>query len=350
MASKLATSNLFSVALAVVIALFASPVMSRELKEVVSMSMVDRHEEWISRHGRVYADDVEKAHRFKIFQENFEMIEAFNKAENRSYKLAINHFGDLTNDEFHAAHNGYIPLPKPKGYNLDSNLFRYEDYDLDAAPPSMDWRAMGAVTGVKYQGKCGSCWAFSAVAAMEGIHKIRTGALISLSEQELLDCANGFGSHGCSGGYMDDAFGFTAANHGLTTEANYPYIGMQGMCNANAESSRVASIVGYEDVPPYNEAALLSAAANQPVSVAIDARGPEFQFYAGGIFTGSCGTDLNHGVTVVGYGTSPEGINYWLVKNSYGVGWGEGGYIRMRRDYGPAGLCGIAMNPSYPVA
>ena len=197
----------------------------------------------------------------------------------------------------------------------------------------------------------GCCWAFSAVAATEGIHKLSTGKLISLSEQELVDCDIKGVDQGCGGGLMDDAFKFIIQNHGLNTEASYPYKGVDGKCNANAAANHAATITGYEDVPANNEKALQKAVTNQPVSVAIDASGSDFQFYKSGVFTGSCGTELDHGVTAVGYGVSDDGRKYWLVKNSWGTEWGEEGYIRMQRGVAAEeGLCGIAMMASYPTA
>ena len=197
----------------------------------------------------------------------------------------------------------------------------------------------------------GSCWAFSAVAAMEGITQLSTGKLISLSEQELVDCDTSGEDQGCNGGLMDDAFKFIEQNHGLTTEANYPYAGTDGTCNNKKAAHPAAKINGYEDVPANNEKALQKAVAHQPIAVAIDAGGFEFQFYSSGVFTGQCGTELDHGVAAVGYGTSDDGMKYWLVKNSWGTGWGEEGYIRMQRDVtAKEGLCGIAMQASYPTA
>lgn len=186
---------------------------------------------------------------------------------------------------------------------------------------------------------------------MEGVTQISTGKLISLSEQELVDCDTKGVDQGCSGGLMDDAFQFIQHNHGLTTEANYPYTGADDTCNTKKESNDAANITGHEDVPANNEAALLKAVANQPVSVAIDASGSEFQSYSSGVFTGPCGTELDHGVTVVGYGTADDGTKYWLVKNSWGTSWGAEGYIMMQRDVdAKGGLCGIAMQASYPTA
>ncbi|KAL5864726.1 hypothetical protein ACOSQ3_002240 [Xanthoceras sorbifolium] len=181
--------------------------------------------------------------------------------------------------------------------------------------------------------------------------KLTTGKLVSLSEQEVVDCDVKGVDEGCNGGLMDDAFKFIQQNKGLTTEANYPYKGVDGTCNAKKEANHAANINGFEDVPSNNEKALLKAVAHQPVSVAIDAGEGDFQFYSSGVFTGTCGTDLDHGVTAVGYGVNADGTKYWLVKNSWGTGWGEEGYIRMQRDVdAKEGLCGIAMQASYPTA
>ena len=176
-----------------------------------------------------------------------------------------------------------------------------------------------------------------------------TGKLISLSEQELVDCDTGV-DQGCEGGLMDNAFKFIIQNNGINLKANYPYKGVDGSCNSNEEGNHVASIKGYEDVPANSEQALQKAVANQPVSVAIDASGSDFQFYKSGVFTGSCGTELDHGVTAIGYGTC-DNTEFWLVKNSWGTDWGEEGYIRMQRNVdAQEGLCGIAMQASYPTA
>ncbi|KAL2484079.1 Senescence-specific cysteine protease SAG12 [Forsythia ovata] len=340
----LLVQKILILALVIVLGMFTSLEASRGLQEA---SMAERHEQWTARYGRVYKDDLEKATRFEIFKKNVEFIESFNNGGTQRYKLGVNEFADMTNEEFRASRNGYKMSFQQKSPSTTG--FEYEN--VTAVPTSMDWRKKGAVTGVKDQGQCGCCWAFSAVAAMEGINQLKTGKLISLSEQELVDCDVSGEDQGCNGGLMDNAFKFILHNHGLTTESNYPYDGTDGTCNTQKEASRAAKITGYEDVTANDESALLKAVANHPVSVAIDAGGMAFQFYTSGVFTGDCGTDLDHGVTAVGYGTSEDGTKYWLVKNSWGTSWGEEGYIRMERDIdAKEGLCGIAMQASYPTA
>lgn len=173
--------------------------------------------------------------------------------------------------------------------------------------------------------------------------------MVSLSEQEVVDCDINGEDEGCAGGLMDEAFKFIIQNNGLSTEAEYPYQGVDGTCKKNKANKHVVTITGYEDVPANSERALQKAVAHQPISVAIEASGLDFQFYESGVFNGSCGTELDHGVTLVGYGVSDDHTKYWLVKNSWGTEWGEKGYIRMKRGvHASEGLCGIAMEASYP--
>ncbi|XP_027072941.2 senescence-specific cysteine protease SAG39-like [Coffea arabica] len=321
------------------LAMLASQATARSLHEA---SLTEKHEQWMVEHGRVYKDEAEKAKRFKIFKETVEYIEAFNKAGNKSYVLGINRFSDLTNEEFLSASTGYNY--KPRKDVSQGTSFRYAD--VSDAPPSMNWRQKGAVTGVKDQAACGCCWAFSTVAAVEGIHKLKAGELISLSEQQLVDCDTS-SNHGCSGGRMDSAFNFIASN-GIATESEYPYQGADGTCN---NDQGAVQITGYEDVPQNNEDALLQAVSKQPVSVGIEGSGMDFKNYKSGVFSGDCGNNLDHAVTLVGYGTSEDGTKYWLVKNSWGTSWGEDGYMRLQRHTGaPEGLCGIASQASYPTA
>lgn len=215
---------------------------------------------------------------------------------------------------------------------------------------SVDWREHNAVTPVKNQAQCGSCWAFSSTGSIEGAHAIATGNLVSLSEQQLVDCSVAQGNHGCEGGLMDYAFTYVMSNGGITTESNYPYTATgPNTCQSSKASNHAATVASFADVPQNQEAQLIAAVTRQPVSVAIEADQSAFQFYKSGVFKDACGTQLDHGVLAVGFGTT-GGQDYWIVKNSWGTSWGQNGYILMAQHVGATGICGINMMSSYPVA
>lgn len=306
---------------------------------------LDLFESWLAKQNKYYNDLDEKQQKFELFKDNLRYINEVNEKK-LAYWLGLNEFADMSHEQFKSRYLGTRPDLSARARGGRTRRFRYK-HSVDI-PKSFDWRKKGAVAPVKNQGQCGSCWAFSTIAAVEGINKIVTGNLTSLSEQELVDC-NKPSNQGCNGGIMDDAFKFIINNGGIDTEDDYPYKSQDGHCDRTKRTAKVVSIEGYEDVPENDENALIKAIAHQPVSVAIEASARDFQFYTGGIFSGSCGSDLDHGVAAVGYG-SRNGTDYIIVKNSWGKAWGERGYIRMQRNTGNAeGLCGINKMASYPL-
>jgi len=215
-------------------------------------------------------------------------------------------------------------------------------------PATWDWRDHGAVTQVKDQGQCGSCWSFSATGSTEGAYFLSTKKLISLSEQNLIDCSTDEGNDGCDGGLMDSAFQYIISNNGVDTEASYPYTATgPNTCEFN-RANVGATISNYKDISQGDENALLSAVYVTPTSVAIDASHQSFQFYSGGVYNepACSSTQLDHGVLAIGFGTE-SGSDYWLVKNSWGSSWGLSGYIKMSRNKN--NQCGIATSASYPI-
>ena len=289
-----------------------------------------------------YSSFQELEERFAIFRQNFVDILIHNADLTQNFTMGVNQFTDLTADEFKAL---YI-----SGLKTELGSYGCKSYSSTAsgAPDSIDWRNNGAVTSVKDQGQCGSCWSFSSTGAIEGAWAISKGQLVDLSEQELVDCATGisYGSHGCNGGQMEGAFKFVIEN-GQCSLSSYPYTAKDGSCQ---KCSALAHITSCSDVKSNDQISLKGAVAQQPVSVAISADTKIFQSYSGGVITSSsCYTSLNHGVLVVGYGNE-NGQDYWLVKNSWGESWGLNGYVKIGRSESTndAGICGIGMDPSFP--
>ncbi|XP_073315710.1 cysteine protease XCP2-like [Primulina huaijiensis] len=306
--------------------------------------LINLFESWMDKHGKKYKSIEDKLLRFEIFKDNLKHIDERNKATS-NYWLGLNEFADMSPDEFKKGYLGFKVDSMFHKKNDSPQEFMYKDFNT--LPKSVDWRKKGAVTRIKNQGSCGSCWAFSTVAAVEGINQIVTGNLTELSEQELIDCDTTH-NNGCNGGLMDYAFQFIVSNGGLHHEEEYPYLMEEGTCEENRDESELVTISGYQDVPANDGQSLLKALANQPVSVAIEASGRDFQFYSGGVFDGHCGNELDHGVAAVGYGSS-KGLDYIIVKNSWGPKWGEKGFIRMKRNNGKAeGICGINKMASFP--
>ncbi|XP_057503341.1 actinidain-like [Actinidia eriantha] len=299
-------------------------------------------ESWLVEYGKSYNALGEKERRFEIFKDNLRFVDEHNADVNRSYKVGLNQFSDLTDEEYQS-----IYLGTKFDLEVTNVSDRYEPRVGDQLPDSVDWRKEGAVLGVKNQGNCGSCWAFATIAAVEGINKLVTGNLISLSEQQIVDCQRKSPNNGCKGGTRSGAYQFIIDNGGINTEANYPYKAQDGECD-KTKNQKYVTIDRYENVPTKNEKALQKAVANQPISVGIASSSPAFKKYKSGIFAGSCGPKIDHSVTIVGYGTE-GGKDYWIVRNSWGPKWGESGYVRMQRNVGGAGTCFIATLPHYPI-
>ncbi|BFZ16154.1 hypothetical protein BsWGS_19193 [Bradybaena similaris] len=301
-------------------------------------------------HKKIYSEDEDAARRL-IWQTNLRMIEEHNELYAQglsSFYLGENHFTDMTTEEFNNQMKGLkinkdLKINKP----LNRATFRAKPH-LDELPDQVDWRTKGYVTSVKDQGQCGSCWAFSTTGSLEGQHFKATGKLVSLSESNLVDCARFGGNDGCRGGNVDTAFQYIISNKGIDTEAGYPYIPRNGICNFN-RTNIGATIKSYTDVEAADEDALKQAVAEiGPISVSIDANTTSFRFYNGGVLDDSkcSSTDLDHAVLIVGYGTQ-EGTDYWIVKNSWGSNWGDHGYILMARNKN--NQCGIATAATYPI-
>ncbi|XP_014233547.1 cathepsin L1-like [Trichogramma pretiosum] len=357
---------------------------------VPSISLLDEWEVFKTSYNKKYASLREEAARLSTFLANKEKIEQHNAKFDRGeveFTMAMNQFGDLTREEFAKRMNGYNrggrTKIKPSFFGNKLPFWAYppgtyigdklsygaipsvkrdtEDYLNEAAiyvappenvqlPAEIDWRTLGAVTPVKDQGDCGSCWAFSATGSLEGQHFRRNGSLVSLSEQNLVDCSTNFGNNGCDGGLMDHAFLYVKVNRGIDKEDAYPYEADDSRCRYQRDEVG-ATDVGYTDIPEGNEKALQAAVATVgPISVAIDASSDHFQFYHKGVYYDpTCSSEeLDHGVLVVGYGTDKlTKRDYWLVKNSWAESWGDMGYIKMSRNR--HNNCGIATAASYPL-
>lgn len=212
----------------------------------------------------------------------------------------------------------------------------------------MDWRQHGAVTGVKNQGPCGSCWSFAATGALEGQHFRKTGKLVSLSEQNLVDCTGAYGCNGCSGGQTNQAFNYIKDNYGIDFESSYPYQAVQSNCRFD-RSKVAATDVGYALLRQGSETDLQKAVASiGPIAIYIDASQALMNYRSGVFYDSQCNpNNLNHAVLAVGYGTDSRGGDYWLVKNSWSSSWGESGYIKMARNRN--NNCGIGMFSVYPL-
>ncbi|GAU21929.1 hypothetical protein TSUD_110690 [Trifolium subterraneum] len=299
-------------------------------------------EEWMVQYEKNYSTHDEMIKRREIFKKNLLHIQKFNNEGNNSYRLGINQFTDENEDDKSGcveAIDELLELEERVSFNIS---------DKSSLPIFFDWRDHGAVTPVKKQGKCGSCWAFAATSAIESLVYISGGDLRNLSPQELIDCD--IQNHGCEGGRPEKAFIYASRGrrHGITFESLYPYHAKRQPCNV-PKNNRIAVFIDGYTVLSTTELSVRIAVTHQPV-VAVIYIGDPFKRYAGGIFKGPCGYTGRHAVLIVGYGETHDGVKYWILKNSWGEDWGEEGYIRLLRGDGSTfGLCNILSRPIYPM-
>lgn len=358
-----------------------------------SASLLERFEDWVKEHNIIHKDGVHREQIFNTWTTNDKYIDDMN-SRNLTYTLGHNQFSGMSSDEFNNFMGFQFNLEKIDPSKIESKIHHVktklreikclkdcvDNYDtsnkldtvtcvtsciqdakdelsLTNVPESIDWVNNGAVTPVKNQGQCGSCWSFSTTGALEGAYYIKNGVLDSFSEQQLVDCdtrKNGGKDMGCNGGLMDNAFSWIEKNGGLCTEEDYAYTSgttkTAGTCDTSCTVVSGSEIISYTDVKANSDNDMMTALAQQPVSIAIQADQKDFQLYNSGVFTGSCGTKLDHGVLVVGYG-SLDGEDYYRVKNSWGTTWGDNGYIYLGRGdkfNNGSGQCGMLMQASYP--
>jgi len=288
--------------------------------------------EWSRTYNKLYSNE-DIFVRYENFKVMLREIEEHN-AMNLTWTAGLNEFSDMTHEEFVASFTGRVR-------SINNNVREPEVAVTSEPSNDVDWRTKGAVTPVKNQGSCGSCWAFSATGAIEGYHFQKTGSLILLSEQQLVDCCRGSqcgGSAGCNGGEESDAIDWVAkVNQGQCTSQEYPYTGRHGTCKKTC--NKVAKPTGCTRFT--GEPNLISNIDKQTVTVAVDASARGWQTYKSGIFDITCGKNLNHAILAVGYTDQ-----YYIVKNSWGTSWGVSGYVHMIRG---KNMCGVASEPSVPV-
>ncbi|XP_061456643.1 procathepsin L-like [Rhineura floridana] len=301
--------------------------------------------DWKLTYSKEYRERNEDFRR-SVWENNLQMIEEHNREASQgkhTFQMAMNHLGDLTREEFNEQLNGLRPdLPR----NLGGSSFTWFKKSANPSlPESVDWRTKGYVTPVKDQGSCGSCWAFGATGTLEGFLARTTGRLVSLSEQNLVDCSWAQGNQGCNGGWPSWALDYVRLNNGINSENTYPYEARDANCRYKS-LDRAATCSGYVQLPQDDEEALEEAVATiGPIAVALDAS--YFQFYSGGVFYyPGCGQVLNHAVLAVGYGTTADGVPFWIIKNSWGPYWGDNGYILLLRG---SNHCRVASVSVYPV-
>jgi cathepsin L len=308
--------------------------------ELESTLLSDLFSQWKLTYQKSYATEEEEAHRFQTFQDNYAFIVKFNADKTQTSTVGLNKFADLNTVEFGALMN----CLEPKKEHIPTPGIK--ETPLGFLPVSFFWNTQGAVTGVKNQGQCGSCWAFSATGGLEGLAHIQGHPPMDFSEQQLIDCSGSYGNNGCNGGYFDAAYEYSAVYRN-EEEATYPYTAVQGSCQYNPGSAYQITW-RHVDIAPDDWVALGWGVMVNPVSVTVEADQPVFQLYTSGIInTAACGQAVDHAVLVIGFDIDQ---NFWFIKNSWGIDWGMNGfaYIAIVGPTYGSGVCGIYTNPSYP--
>lgn len=286
-------------------------------------------------YGKSYASQDIESYRMNIFLQNLIKIE---NHKGYSYELGVNGFSDLTTEEFVSQ---YLGFASNKARTYKNSTIEQNGYKLS----NINWTAAGDVQPVQNQGQCGSCWAFSAVGAIESSYAVNKGIKVKLSEEQLVECSGKYGNGGCQGGLMDNAFEY-AEEHPLCTEDAYPYtsrFGLVGVCKfLKTKKCTTYKVTNYTDVPEGNCTGLYNALTQQPVAVAVDAS--NWQSYKSGVFNAtSCQAELNHGVLLTGF-VATAANPYWTIKNSWGPNWGQNGYINLQNG----NTCGVCDAASWP--
>lgn len=318
---------------------------------------LERFHEWANAHKiEIPEEDSAFLNLFTNWKNNDKIIDSVN-AKNLSYTLGHNAFSGMSLSEFsqlmHFKTNNEIFTPSLRGYSA-------MEVSVDALPSSIDWRSKGVVSSVQDQGQAGTCYSFSTTAAIETALAIKSGVLTKMSEQQIVDCStlkNGGPNMGVNGGQIAPTFKWVGDNNGLCKEDSYPYVSgttkTTGTCQKTCSKVSGSKVSGVVNVKSKSDADMMAALTQTIVSIAIEADQSVFQLYKSGIFTGSCGTNLDHAVALVGY-TS----DYYILRNSWGVTWGQNGYMYIGKGNDPAtgkpynggaGQCGLLMEGSYPV-
>lgn len=327
--------------------IFLGTVLAAIVKARINPALDNHWLLWKNTHNKDYEDEIEDLQRRITWEKNLNLVNMHNLEYSmgmHTYELGMNHLADMTSEEIKSKLTGLILPPQSERQATFSS--QKNSTFGGKVPDSIDWRDKGCVSDVKNQGGCGSCWAFSAVGALEGQLMLKTGKLVSLSPQNLVDCSSKYGNKGCGGGFMTQAFQYVIDNKGIDSDSYYPYHAMDEKCHYDP-TGKASTCAKYTEIVPGTEDNLKQALGSiGPISVAIDGTRPSFFLYRSGVYSDpTCSHEVNHGVLAVGYGNL-NGQDFWLLKNSWGTKYGDQGYVRIARNKG--NLCGVASYTCYP--